>query len=89
MFARSEFSSPTKAPPPYRNRAIGALALIIAIIVLAFLALSADATVFTPYNATHAATQTFEAQHTQTAVPLHPTPRNGPDDQRIVRYSVP
>lgn len=56
MFARSEFSSPTKAPPPYRNRAIGALALIIAIVVLAFLALSADATVFTPYNATHAAT---------------------------------
>ncbi len=71
MFARSDLgrSAPT---PPSENRALGALILIVCIVILLIVALSADAAIFGPLNATDSATQTWQADH-PALPPGHPT----------------
>lgn len=67
MFAPSDFKAPTPPRPPLQqNRVIGALVLLVCIILCLALVLSADRAIFIPYNATHAITQTWQAQHPTT-----------------------
>ncbi len=88
MFARSEFSSPQKTPPPTENRALGAIVLLTCIVILVFLVISADASLFTPYNATRAVTQTWQARQTPQATRTPratSTPRFGNPGDKIAQ----
>ncbi len=91
MFAPSDFHSPRPPRPPFmRDRVIGALVLLIFVVLCLITAVGMDATVFIPYNATHAITQTWEAQHPATPTPsrLAPTPgRRTPNNNQQVRDS--
>ncbi|MCC7451286.1 MAG: hypothetical protein IT324_28005 [Anaerolineae bacterium] len=67
MFAPSDFKAPTPPRPPLQhNRLIGALVLLVCIVLCLALVLSADRAIFIPYNATHAITQTWQADHPAT-----------------------
>lgn len=74
MFAPSDFKAPTPPRPPLQqSRLVGALVLLVCIILCLALVLGADRAIFIPYNATHAITETWQAQH-----PTTPTrPRQG------------
>jgi hypothetical protein len=68
VFSPADFSRPT--PPPPRswldNRAFGAALVLVAVVLLVVLTVSYDQAVFIPFNATHAVTQTWQAQQPPT-----------------------
>ncbi len=78
MFAPGDFNKPKRSAIPLQdNRTIGAIVLLISVILCLILVLSLDSVVFTPYNATLAVTQTWQANHPQTATPpASPTPND-------------
>lgn len=79
MFSSGDLSSPQPPQKPfYENRLLGGLLLAIAVIVLLMLVFSLDSTVFEPFNATYAVTQTWQAAHPATATrkPLPKRTRN-------------
>ncbi len=76
MFVPSDFHSPRPPRPPLmKDRAIGALVLLLFVFMCLVMALGMDSTVFLPYNATHAITQTWEAKHPPTPARTQPAPR--------------
>ncbi len=76
MFASSDFHSPRPPRPPVmKDRMIGALVLLIFVFVCLVMAVRMDTTVFIPYNATHAVTQTWEAKHPPTPGRTQAPPR--------------
>jgi hypothetical protein len=89
MFAPSDFRSPRSPRPPMRkNRAIGMGVLIIFAFLCLIMAVGMDSTVFIPYNATHAVTQTWEANHPPTPARTPPAPaprRRLPSNDQQVR----
>ena len=78
VFAPGNFNKQKPPAVPFQdNRTIGAIVLFISIILCLILVLSLDSVVFIPYNATLAVTQTWQANHPQTATPLaSPTPND-------------
>ena len=90
MFSRSDLGAPRPSQPS-QSRLVGAVVLIVCIIALLVLALSADAAIFNPLNATDAVTQTWQAAHGDQATPtprprfrVSPIPRDGnPGDQSV------
>lgn len=90
MFSRSDLGPPRPSQPS-QSRMIGAIVLIVCILALLVLALSADAAIFIPLNATDAVTQTWQAAHgDQPTITPRPrfrpsqNPNNGnPGDQSV------
>jgi len=84
MFSPGDLSSP---PPPqkpfYDNRLLGGLLLAVAAVFIVMMVLSLDATVFVPFNATYAVTQTWQAAHPATS-----TPKIAPKRTRNPRETV-
>ena len=73
MFARGDFSTPpTPSPSLLENRKLGLLLLLLGIALCLALSFSLDASVFIPFNQTHAATQTYQAQHPPTSTSRFP-----------------
>ncbi len=76
MFAPRDFHSPRPPRPPVmKDRTIGALVLLIFVFLCLVMVVGMDSTVLIPYNATHAPTQTWEAQHPPTPVRTQTAPR--------------
>ncbi len=75
MFAPSDFHSPRSPRPPLmKDRVIGTLVLLIFVFLCLLTAVGMDSSVFIPYNATHAFTQTWEAAHPRTPTSTQPAP---------------
>src|SRR5690349_4556181 len=77
MFVHSSYEQPQPPQEPLQeNRAIGLAVLLFCFVACLLFSLSLDATLIVPFNATKAITQTWQAQHPQTATPtVSPTPR--------------
>jgi hypothetical protein len=76
LFAPNELQTPPPPPQPIRNdRLVGALVLLAFIILCLLTSLGMDQALFIPYNATHAITQTWQANHPATPG-SQLTPRN-------------
>ncbi len=78
MFVSSDFDSPRPPRPPLmKDRAIGALVLLVFVFLCLVMAVGMDSAVFIPFNATHAPTETWQAQHPPTPVRTQfaPVPR--------------
>src|SRR5438067_2062642 len=78
VFAPGDFNKPKPPAVPLQdNRTIGMIVLLVSIILCLLLVLSLDSAVFVPFNATAAVTQTWQANHPQTAtLPASPTPND-------------
>ncbi len=91
MFAPSDFHAPRPPRPPImKDRTIGALVLLIFAVLCLVMAVGMDTTVFIPYNATHAITQTWVAKQSPTPVGTRPAPaprRRTPNNNQQVLNS--
>ncbi len=90
MFAPSNFGPPH---PPHKSftedRMIGLAVLLFCLFLCVVFVVGMDAAVITPYNATAAVTQTWQAQHPATPTPaLRPSPTPPrPDDNSQEVYN--
>ncbi len=74
MFGPADFDRPTPPRLPiHQDRAIGAVVLVVAVIACLVLVLVLDSRVIMPYNATVAATQTWQAQNPSYTPPARRT----------------
>ena len=70
MFVRSNFEQPAPPNEPFQdNRTIGLAILFLGLLLCLLFSIGVDATVLDPFKATRAVTQTWQAQHPQTATP--------------------
>lgn len=70
MFVRSNFEQPAPPNEPFQdNRTIGLAILFLGLLLCLLFSIGADAVILDPFKATIAVTQTWQAQHPQTATP--------------------